>query len=190
MNFTTTTTIFYLQACLSSPARDLASVLLLLRPNRLPKFSDEKSTCSSKTTCNNSQNAAKSTRINEVFQTPSNSSLLDDSQKAPLDISQSSQSRKSAPPQNLRFQINKCETGDCHDHLNEVRMAKKCDIQGDFLGAYKQNTKRGLLYVVESESSKADEESKGQVMDGLIIRYWKALQSKLAHAGIDLQVVY
>ena len=86
--------------------------------------------------------------------------------------------------------MNKCETGHCHDHLNEVRMAKKCDIQGDFLGAYKQNTKRGQLYVVESESSKADEESKGQVMDGLIITYWKALQSKLAHAGIDLQVVY
>ena len=86
--------------------------------------------------------------------------------------------------------MNKCETGNCHDHLNEVRMANKCDIQSDYLGADKQNTKRDQLYVVESESSKADEESKGQVMDGLIIRYWKALQSKLAHAGIDLQVVY
>ena len=180
MNFTTTTTIFFLQACLSSPARDLASVLLLLQAQRLPQ----------KSTCHNSQNAAKSTKSNEVFQTPSNSSILDDSQKASLDISQSSQSRKSAPPQNLRFQINKCETGDCHDHLNEVRMAKKCDIQSDYLGADKQNTKRDQLYVVESESSKADEESKGQVMDGLIIRYWKALQAQLARAGIDLQVVY
>ena len=69
-------------------------------------------------------------------------------------------------------------------------MAKKCDVQGDYLGADKQSTKWDQLYVVESESSKADEESKGQVMDSLIIRYWKALQSRLAHAGIDLQVVY
>ena len=180
MNFTTTSTIFYLQACLSSPARDLASVLLLLQAQHLPQ----------KSTCHNTQNAAKSTKSNEVFQTPSNSSILDDSQKASLDISQSSQSRKSAPPQNLRFQINKSETSGCHDHLNEVRMANKCDIQGDYLGADKQNTKGDQLYVVESESSKADEESRGQVMDGLIIRYWKALQSQLGHAGIDIQVVY
>ena len=180
MNFKTTTKIFYLQACLSSPARDLASVLLLLQAQRLQQ----------KSTCHNTQNAAKSTKSNEVFQTPSNSSILDDSQKASLDISQSSQSRKSAPPQNLRFHINKCETSGCHDHLNEVRMANKCDIQGDYLESDKQNTKGDQLYVVESESSKADEESRGQVMDGLIIRYWKALQSQLGHAGIDIQVVY
>ena len=155
----------------------MASVLLLLQAQRLQQ----------KSTCHNTQNAAKSTKSNEVFQTPSNSSILDDSQKASLDISQSSQS---APPQNLRFHINKCETSGCHDHLNEVRMANKCDIQGVYMGADKQNTKGDQLYVVESESSKADEESRGQVMDGLIIRYWKALQSQLGHAGIDIQVVY
>ena len=61
----------------------------------------------------------------------------------------------------------------------------ECVLKSDQL-----TTKKAQLTAIKRESivSKAEEVTLRKEEDELTIRYWTALQARLAHAGVDLQV--
>ena len=182
------------QVCLSSPARDLAGILLSLNPNyptmettsyNIPNYHPEKpdATCTSKafnTPCINhislnvsSHQTPHKGHPSQDIPTPSNTS-------SPVNIPPTSLSsncaNKSSPKTPCSSPLkNGFKSHPDLDQPNhqQVRAKKECVLKSYLL------TEKDQLTIKESEPSKSEE---------LVVRYWRALQANLACAGIDLQV--
>ena len=159
----------FIQVCLSSPARDLAGVLLSLRsnhrPNNTPNIpssipctpSASHTPCTSDTNCT-SQNA----RSSFILQTSQDIQIT---------------SKNSNPASILPDSQNGFKSqADDDDRKGSAKNG--CVLKSDQLTAIKR----------ESIVSKTEEVTLRKEEDELTIRYWKALQACLAHAGVNLQV--